>query len=194
MTARRFPPSWSPRVWWSQKGLVGVQTRWKSLRLTLERLSPLAWLPILCVSSLSLLVGYCNYQLQRQNQPPNLEFSNGVVGEKERFIRLYWNNVGKSNAWRARAKLFNFVDGKRSDSSFAEADIVGAGAKVMAGYGGQAEYHLTTEIPPRFLVCFSYSDASNNGFEKAVFLSLAKRENGPAIVDETPAPGAAICR
>ena len=51
-------------------GLKGVRTK-------LEKFSPLAWIPILFVSSLSLLVGYYNYRYQIQNQSPNIEFSNG---------------------------------------------------------------------------------------------------------------------
>ena len=35
-------------------------------------------------------------------------------------------------------------------------EIKGAGAKVTAGYSGEASYRLVTDFPSRFLVCVTY--------------------------------------
>ena len=75
-------------------------------RERVENWGKLAWVPILAVSSLSLLVSFCNYHYQTGYQPPTLEFTNGDVGSEKRFLRLWWQNTGKSIAWHGQAKLF----------------------------------------------------------------------------------------
>jgi hypothetical protein len=172
------------------------------LRSRLEKFSPLAYIPILTLSALSLIVAslslrfaYLNYSLQTASQPPDILFSNGDVAKKEHFLRLYWDNVGKADAWHANTKLYNFEAGKRTDQSFASADIVGAGGKVRAGYGGVSEYTVTADLPLRLLACLSYTDADNKNFENAVVLTLVERSAGHwIVVDETPPPDAATCR
>jgi hypothetical protein len=173
-----------------------------SLRSRLEKLSPLAYIPILTLSTLSLIVAlfslrfaYLNYSLQTANQPPDILFSSGDVDKKDRLLRLHWDNVGNADAWHTKTKLYTFEGDKRGDQPFTFADIVASGGKVHAGFGGDSKYTLPIDLPLRFLACLSYTDANNNNFEKAIVLTLA--DQSPEhwnVIAETPPPDAAICR
>jgi hypothetical protein len=175
-----------------------VTTVRESVREKLETWGKLTGVPVLAVAttslivaSLSLLVGFCNYRLQLQDQLPKLEFTNGDVDEAGRFLRLYWHNTGKSHAWRGTAKLYNFTDDRRG-AELGEADIVGAGAKVMAGYGGQSEYRLPVAIPSRFLVCVTYFNGDRS-YDRTYLLSLTKQQPAYSVKEDT-LPSSVTCR
>jgi hypothetical protein len=85
-------------------------------------------------------------------------FTNGLVGDNDRFLRLCWTNAGELDAWRGTAKLYDLAGGIRAEQPIAESGIKGAGAKVSAGYSGEASYRLVADIPSRFLVCVTYFD------------------------------------
>ena len=85
-------------------------------------------------------------------------FTNGLVGDNDRFLRLCWTNAGKLDAWRGTAKLYDLAGGIRAEQPIAKSGIKGAGAKVSAGYSGEASYRLVADIPSRFLVCVTYFD------------------------------------
>jgi hypothetical protein len=141
------------------------------LRERLENWSKLAWVPILFVAGLSLLLNYCNYRTAANGNRPNLEFNGGDVGNQT--VRLNWQNAGKTNAWHARAALFAFNEtGERTNQRLAEAEITGAGGKVFSRYGGTAVFHLTSEIPTRFLACVTYEDEKQVHYQQAFLLSL----------------------
>ena len=76
----------------------------------------------------------------------------------DRFLRLCWTNAGELDAWRGTAKLYDLAGGIRAEQPIAESGIKGAGAKVSAGYSGEASYRLVADIPSRFLVCVTYFD------------------------------------
>jgi hypothetical protein len=67
-------------------------------------------------------------------------------------------NAGKLDAWRGTAKLYDLAGGIRAEQPIAESGIKGAGAKVSAGYSGEASYRLVADFPSRFLVCVTYFD------------------------------------
>jgi hypothetical protein len=153
----------------------------KALREKLEHWGKVAWVPILFVASLGLLVSFCNYRLQVSGIRPYLEFNGGGVGTGT--LRLNWQNAGKTNAWHARARLFNFSEGgKRGVDPLDEAEIKGAGGKIFADYGGQADFRLS-EAPKRFLACVRYDDDDGNHYEQ-VFLLSVQRDG--SLIEETP--------
>jgi hypothetical protein len=161
----------------------------RPVRETLENWGKVAWVPILVVASLSLLVGFCNYRLEVSGARPLLEFTNGDVAENAHMLHLDWINVGRTNAWRTRAKLFNFVEpDKRSAQPLGEAEIKGVGGKIYAGYGGQAEFHITADkFPSRLLACITYFDDRQTFYEQAFLLSAQGTSGGVApLIEETP--------
>jgi hypothetical protein len=160
----------------------------RPVRETLENSGKLAWVPILAVTSLSLLVGFCNYRLEVSGARPLLEFTNGDVVDSAHMLHLAWINVGRTNAWRARANLFNFDEpDKRSARPLGEAEIKGVGGKIYAGYGGQAEFHITADkFPNRLLVCITYFDDRQTSYGQAFLLSAQVTKSVAPLTEETP--------
>jgi hypothetical protein len=159
-----------------------------TVREKLESFGKNAWVPILAVSCLSLLVGYCNYYQPVGYLPPSLEFANGDVDVKSRFLRLYFQNRGGANAWDGKVALF--IEGEKRP--FAETVLAGAGDRVLRGYGGLAEFYLANEIPNRFLACATYSD-SGRSFAQAFLLALRIRSGSTFLIEEAK-PKDTICR
>jgi hypothetical protein len=159
----------------------------RPVRETLENWGKVAWIPILAIASLSLLVGYCNYRLQTSGIRPHLEFNGGAANGS--VLRLNWQNAGKKNAWHVKARLFNLTEeSERSADPFAIAEIKGAGGKVFAGYGGQAEYHLS-QVPQRFVACVAYDDGDQL-YEQVFLLSV---QGDDSVVEETPPKNYKAC-
>jgi hypothetical protein len=160
----------------------------RPVRETLENWGKVAWVPILVFASLSLLVGFCNYRIQVSGVRPLLDFTNGDVAESAHMLHLNWTNVGKTNAWRTRAKLFNFDEpDRRSAQPLGEAEIKGAGGKVFPGYGGQADFRIAPDkFPSRFLICITYFDDNQTYYEQAFLLSAQGTKNVAPLIEETP--------
>jgi hypothetical protein len=160
----------------------------------LESWGKLAWMPILGVASLSLLVSFSNYRLQITGSAPNLEFTNGDLGGTSpgQYLRLYFQNNGKTMAWQGHAKLYDFDDSKAIRPPFGEADIAGAGGRVMPSSGGTADFNLATTVPPRFLICVTYSDLKQ--VYKRAFLTSARRQlNSIVGLVAEPPPAESSC-
>lgn len=170
-----------------------------AIREKLEAWGKLTGVPVLAlaafsliVASLSLVVGYFNYRLQAK--PPDLVFTNGTVGDNYTFLRLYWQNDGKWNAWGATAKLYTVDNGSRATKPFAEASIKGAGGKVFAGYGGGAECHIPGGVPSQFLACVMYFDGDGALYERMSLLEQHKKDGGLADIEEQAVPSNVNCR
>ncbi len=163
-----------------------------TIRDILESWGKLVGVPVLIIASLNLMLAFCSYRFLVRDQPPHLLFTNG--DSQPRFLRLYWTNDSKSVAWHGKARLFNLDEANKRNGQFGEADLEGASAKVIPGYGGQAGFSTQADIPARFLARVRYVDDKQNSFEQAFLLSLQRiKENASFSVTEETLPSGTSC-
>jgi hypothetical protein len=168
---------------WLKQFKTSASAAWPRARAWLQGFSPFAWVPILFVSTLSLAVGFCNYQHQIGGDRPVLvSASPKVIFGSPLTIEVYWTNVGKKPAKRGTAKLFAVDQNGKRGEPLGDSKITGAGTNVVPGYGGEADYRLNLQkLPGRLLVCARYFD-DERSYEQAFMFSVPERSPNENIV------------